>query len=246
MRRRAQNLSDGRLPLWRHGRTWIFGYRFAIEWLLPGKALGVSIDLGGFSIRTPLASLYVSSTRRESFGARELSIYWNDGCLWICHPFERDGGLEVRSSDPWWKKAICLHVVDWLIGRARYEDVKELPFEAIVPMPEGSYKAIATPSRATWRRRWYWPDRVRDSVWLEIPGGIPHSGKGENSWDCGDDGLYGIGGDTIEDAIANAVRTSLRNRRRYGNDSKGTGAKPLRVVNGSRFAARRSKGVVGS
>jgi len=239
---RAQNLSDGRLPLWRHGRTWVLRNRISIEWVIPGKRLGVGVGSGGFSIRTPIASLYVSSTRSELFRRRELDVYWNDGCLWICHPFERSGGWETRSSDPWWRNAICLHVVDWLIGKPRYEEIKGEPFAVFVPMPEGSYKALATPSRAIWRRRWYWPEQVRESVWLKIPGGIPHSGKGENSWDCGDDGLCGIGGDTLEDAVANAVRSSLKSRGRYGHDSKGTGRAPLAVMNGERFERDLAEG----
>lgn len=235
---RAQNLTDGRLPLWRHGRTWVFHSRVSIEWVIPGKKLGVGIGTGGFSVRTPIASLYVSVTRREMFSVREFDVYWHGGCLWITHPFERSGGWESRSSDPWWRKAICFHVVDWLIGKARYEETKGAPFEAIVPMPEGSYKVIATPSRATWRRRWYWPTLVRDSVWLDIPGGIPHSGKGENSWDCGDDGLCGIGGATVDLAIGNAVSSALKSRRRHGTDSKGTGREPLLVLNQALYDRR--------
>jgi hypothetical protein len=71
---------------------------------------------------------------------------------------------------------------------------------------------------------------VRDGVKLDIPGGIPHNGKGENSWDCGDDGLWGCGGDTVEEAIGHAVSSVLRSRRRYGHDSHGTGREPVHVV----------------
>jgi hypothetical protein len=51
---------------------------------------------------------------------------------------------------------------------------------------------------------------------LDIPGGIPHEGKGENSWDCGMDGLFGCSGATVAEAIANAVRHTQRDRERYG------------------------------
>lgn len=96
--------------------------------------------------------------------------------------------------------------------------------ETVVPMPEGSYPA-------TWgvkvyeRRHVRFPGTLRDhfapptsrpSVWLDIPGGIPHWGKGENSWDCGMNGLFGTSGDTVEDAIANAVRSTMRDRNRFG------------------------------
>lgn len=44
-------------------------------------------------------------------------------------------------------------------------------------------------------------------------------GKGENSWDCGEDGLYGCGseGSSLEDAITKTVSIVLRNRRKYGH-----------------------------
>lgn len=232
---RVQNLTDGRLPTWRYGRTW--WWKWEICWKAPGERIGASIRWLGFSIRAFLFELYVSPRRRSSLG-RELDVYWMDGCLWIHHPFERDGGMEWRSTDPWWRKAVCLHVVDWLIGRPKYSERRSQEFVTYIPMPEGCYLATATPSRCEWRRRWYWPTRVVDSVWLEIRGGgIPHSGKGENSWDCGDDGLCGIGGTSLEDAIANAVKSALLDRRRYGHDSRRTGSVPSIVVNEPKEAA---------
>jgi hypothetical protein len=201
-----------------------------IEWVLGGSnhKIGFSFGRRGFSVQMLVASLYVSRTNLDPFGP-EFGLRWGDGCLWINHPFERR--METRSADPWWRKVICLHVLDWLIGRPIYSEEKGVSERVFVPMPEGCYAAWATPSVTRCRRRWYWPDRVRNSVWLEIPGAIPHSGKGENSWDCGDDGLYGCGGDTAEDAIAHAVRSVLRARRRYGLDSEGTGRKPVLVLN---------------
>ncbi len=144
--------------------------------------------------------------------------------------------MEWRRDDPWWRKDIVLHVVDWLIGRARCTTTKGEPSRVVIPMPEGSYLANATTESRVWRRRWYWPDRRHDSVWIDIPGGIPHSGKGENSWDCGDDGLFGTGGDTLEEAIANVVRSVLKSRRRYGHDSKATGRTPSVILNEKQYA----------
>lgn len=240
---RTQNLSDGKLPLWRHGRAWFGSWRlrwqWEIEWVVPAKRrFGFSLGAFCFSVQLVLFELYVHRTSGYSMGRRELSVYWLDGCLWISHPFERL--MELRSSDPWWKKVICLHVIDWLLGHQTCEKSEGDPFQVAIPMPEGCYLAMATPERFVWRRRFYVPDKVRESVWLKIPGGIPSSGKGENSWDCGDDGLCGIGGEDLEDAIANAVRSSLKERRRYGHDSKGTGRAPAIVLNGERFAAERA------
>lgn len=226
MRRHVQNLSDGRFATWRYGRGWLG--RWHAEWFAfkPSGLLSISVWWFGFSIYLRWFGLYMSFGEK----GRDWSVSWHDGCLWLDHPWVRE--MEWRSDDLWWKKTIVLHVVEWLIGRSRCETVKGSPSETFIPMPEGCYRATATPETRTWRRRWYWPERRRDSVWLDIPGGIPRNGKGDNSWDCGDDGLFGCGGDTLEDAIAHAVRSSLRDRRRYGHDSKGTGREPVIVLNG--------------
>lgn len=49
---------------------------------------------------------------------------------------------------------------------------------------------------------------------------VPFPGKGENSWDCGEDAIMGAGADepTPEAAVASVVKSALRNRRRYGGE----------------------------
>lgn len=231
-----QNLTDGELPLWRHGRAWLGPLAWEWGFFRRASSLGVSLGSRSFSIRVPwLISLYVHARDDDAFSRREFEIRVNDDCVWISHPWVRQ--MEWRSDDPWWRKDIVLHVVDWLIGKARYEDVKGQPFRVVVPMPEGCYYAQATPSTSTWTRRWYWPKKTRKSVSLHIPGGIGHSGKGENSWDCGDDGLWGCGGDDVYAAIARAVESVLHSRRRYGFDSKDTGREPTTVLNADRYEA---------
>lgn len=98
--------------------------------------------------------------------------------------------------------------------------------EIMVPMPEGNYPASVTLERSTWgRKRWPWGRKVQYSTDLEIPGGIPHPGKGENSWDCGDDGLYSIyapvrqGVQGLGDpqlAAIDAAQSVLMSRVKYG------------------------------
>lgn len=224
MRWHTQNLSDGRQATWRHGRGW-YG-PLHVEW---GAFHATGLILAGvwwtgFRVYLGWFSLYVGFGDGERERGR-WQVSWSDGTLRLSHPWER--WMEWRSADPWWKKDISLPIVDWLIGRSRCETRMGERREVVVPMPEGSYRAIAQHETRIWRRHWYWPERRRDSVTLDIPDGIPHAGKGENSWDCGGDGLFGCGGDTVEDAIANAVRSVLRSRRRYGHDSKETGRTPL-------------------
>lgn len=226
MRYHHQNLTDGRLPLWRYGRAW-WG-KWNAEWSCFRDPYGlrqVAAFRWGFSLYMPYFGLHISRGERGA----DWCLSWRDGGLHISHPWVRQ--MEWRSAGPWWKKDITLPIADWLIGRARIEKIDGERREVIVPMPEGSYRATAQHCVYETRRRWYWPVDRRPSVWLNIPGGIPCSGKGENSWDCGDDGLFGCGGDTEEEAIAHAVRSSLRDRRRQGYDSKGTGRTPAIVLN---------------
>ena len=229
-----QNLTDGRLPLWRHGRLW-WG-RLHVEWSMFRRVgmWSATLRRRGFTAYAGWFGLHVQFSRHESAGAILFGVSAWDGLIEIEHPWVRENDWCRR--DPWWRRSVRLRVCDWLLGPVRYESSKGEPFEVFVPMPEGSYRATATPKTAVWRRR-FGIRKQHDEVWLDIPGGIPFSGKGENSWDCGDDGLWGIGGDTVEDAIANAVRSALRSRGRYGHDSKRTGEQPAIVLNPAKEAS---------
>lgn len=129
---------------------------------------------------------------------------------------------EWSRSDPWWMQWSLTTTT--LLGRTRGETVEGASGVAMVPLPEGNY--LATWTERTYINRYVrFPgtllDRIKgprqhSSVDLNIDGGIPHEGKGENSWDCGMDGLFGCSGRTLEDAIGNAVRHTLRDRERYG------------------------------
>lgn len=126
--------------------------------------------------------------------------------------------------------------------RAGYVDLRRLAFgpttverlnaeegTCVVPMPEANYPA-------TWRRetmRWTHTKllgHLRDSIMghktathVEITPGkpVPVPGKGENSWDCGDDAIHSISapGHSIEAAIGRLVGSALITRQRYGGQA---------------------------
>jgi hypothetical protein len=145
---------------------------------------------------------------------RECKVSIHDWKIWVT-PWGRK--MEWHTRDPWWVRGFTIEPAK-LLGQQVADSRIVGRQDVIVPMPEGTYKATATTEE--WiRGRRFWFKRRSSSVWLEIPKGIPHAGKGENSWDCGDDGLFGIGGDTVEDAIGRAVASVLRDRRRYGHAS---------------------------
>lgn len=126
------------------------------------------------------------------------------------------------SSDPCWMSGSV--TPNTFFGKNDGSKTVEDSGATQIPMPEGNY--LATWERVRYETRYTGRlGKVRDAVfgprshvsyWLDIPGGIPVEGKGENSWDCGMDGIFGTGGRSLEDAIGNAVRSVMRDRKRYG------------------------------
>lgn len=235
---RTQNLSYDKYPTWQEGRGW-WG-RFSAEWAVFRSNLGPRLSIGkcGFSIGLFKSYLFFSWVK-DTWHAPEWGIRWNDGAIWISTPWERP--MAWLASDPWYKKMLVLRVREWFTGRQKYSKEVLEQREVLIPLPEGCYRAVARHERATRKWRWYVPMHVHDDWWLEIPGGIPFAGKGENSWDCGDDGLFGCGGDTLPEAIGRAVSSVLEERKRHGHDSKGTGREPLKVVNQDKFVLEFSQ-----
>jgi hypothetical protein len=228
-----QNLTDGRLPLWRYGRAW-WG---ALHW---GWYCFHRTDLLLLSVRRWGFSVYLRGLFGFHFGVKDedsdergrWQVSWSDGSLRLEHPWCRQDGWDSR--DPWWRNAIRLRFSDWIFGKWSYGGRVIETRDVLIPMPEGCYRAVAKHEIATWRRRFGIVWRRRDSWNIDIPGGIPFSGKGENSWDCGDDGLFGLGGGisvTLEERIGEIVASVLKSRSRHGHDAAGTGRVPLRIVN---------------
>lgn len=95
-----------------------------------------------------------------------------------------------------------------------------LSISVMIPMPEGDYPAFLRIQRTVrGRKRWPLGRKVGYATDLEVPGGIPFPGKGESSYDCDDDGLYGQSapGQDVEAAIVKAVSSVLTSRARYGS-----------------------------
>ena len=174
----------------------------------------------------------------RSYGVR---LFPHDGCYFRAEWDAREG--ESSRNQPWWREISLTKYKIW--GRTASEKIVEDSGACAIPMPEGTYPATWEKSRYEQRHvRWpgTWLDRVKsmDSKATfsidEIPGGIPNWGKGESSWDCGMDGLFGISGGfrTLEAAIGGAVESALRNRRRYGGPNNLP--KPMTVTEAEEWA----------
>lgn len=154
----------------------------------------------------------------RAYEQRETGVYMH---AWSLHVFVWADRNSWSRDDPKWKQ-FSINFPDLVLGRTKHAAVELIPErEVLIPLPEGQYRALVKLERDTWKRtRWpWWPlKRTRESYDFNIPDGIPFPGKGENSWDCGDDGLFGCGhsGGTEADAIGYVVAIVLRNRARYG------------------------------
>lgn len=120
---------------------------------------------------------------------------------------------------PGWHLTLAPEPLDWIFGRKDCVTTKGEPEPVIVPMPEGNYPGMARQETRVWKRkRWPWPSMVRSGWWIDMQVGVPTPGKGENSWDIDDDAIYGTGGSTRAEAIANVTAAALRQRERYAGD----------------------------
>ena len=110
-------------------------------------------------------------------------------------------------------------VARWIFGRVEYHcreiERKPVGFDLDGKKYEATWKLER---RSRTRSRWPWEYSVRYSSNIEIEDPPRVSGKGENSWDCGDDAIYGFGSASLSpaSAVGEYVKAVLENRERYG------------------------------
>lgn len=194
-----------------------------IEWVSLSGDLRFSFGIGdeskwGFTLGLILFTLYFHWDG-HSLRDREFSIYFYNKSLWIYLWHDPMGGW--WSKDKWYKKGIVIHFDDLFLGKSKYSSEVMETKNVLIPMPEGSYKATINMELCTWKRkRWFAQKLLRADIKLESP--IPYMGKGENSWDCGEDGMYGLSccANSIENAISKCVESAMESRRKYGTPER--------------------------
>jgi hypothetical protein len=136
----------------------------------------------------------------------------------------------VKPKEVWPTDAMLRNGIRWrwdpkvkdrLLGRREYSTVELEKIQTSVSLPEGQYPAEVTIIEERWQReRMPWPSRVKRASHIEMGVPIPVPGKGENSWDCGDDGIYATGSSspTVSGAVSSMVASVLRTRERYAGD----------------------------
>lgn len=151
----------------------------------------------------------------ENYEDRELSISLHDNSVfWNLWTPSMEWSREKHG-----RRQGAFHPVDFIFGRTKYSEIPILEVEAEVPMPEAVYPSMVKLVEAQWRRpRWpfVWRRILRAEITPKTP--IPSPGKGENSWDCGEDATHSLTctASTVEEAVGKMVQSVMRSRLRYG------------------------------
>lgn len=226
MRFHWQNLNEDRFGnvkgsgFW-HGRAWLGRWR--AEWKIPCRHAGISFDVDDegatFHLGLLLFSVYLSWEGLRRYPGREFKVYFMDGGLWFALWSDP---MQSCRDDPWYRRMHVFRPLDLLLGRRQYSSDPYETRDVLIPMPEGAYPATVTMSRDTWKRPRSPFRRTVVRADIKCERGIPFEGKGENSWDCGEDAAHGLctPAENVEDAIGKMVATVMRDRRRYGTPER--------------------------
>lgn len=168
---------------------------------------------------------------------REYGFYFHDWAfVWSFHAKV----MESSSKDPWWMHAY-IHLDEILFGKweTLQDDMTQTENEFFsIGDKEFKMDSIKWNRRRRFRR--FIPYSLFHHTWYSVQMDIKdpplHSGKGENSWDCGDDGSYGLSApwtgttptwmnknEITKQAIALYVDSVNKTAKRYGGSSSERG-----------------------
>jgi len=117
---------------------------------------------------------------------------------------------------------IRLRLRDLILGHKHYEKTEVRTETVLIPLDGREYEGVWTLTRETWKRpRWPFKSHERVGSWIDVEHPPAFSGKGENSWDCDDDGIFGSGSKALTPAgaVGDYVKSVLQSRERYGEPS---------------------------
>lgn len=187
-----------------------FGWHLAVPYLL---SVWFHVD-DGWAERAASWLL-----RNAHYADRETSIRVHDWAIWW-NVWRDDSSWD--SSVPRWRNG-SFHFLDFVLGRSEYTQRMLYDLDVKIPLPERAYNARLKMIECTWKRPRWFPKRVvcGDIDCHNDP--IPHPGKGESEWDCGEDALHSMSTGstgrietTVEESVAAVVKYVLGRRRRYG------------------------------
>jgi hypothetical protein len=212
----------GRLSLHfpRRGRS---DLSLLFEWNILSKSCHASVTREenelSFSAALPPVSLHFGieglSFKDSKYGCKTLSLSVHHWAFWWNLWCDRDSWS--LATHPRWRYN-NINFPDLFLGDVKHTKVMLSKHEVVIPMPEGAYPATVQMYMGIWKRPRWFAKRITKAE-VEVPQGIPFEGKGENSWDIGEDRTYTISGpaETLEAAITMMIESVLRDRRRYSN-----------------------------
>ena len=235
MRFRTHLINDNDIDKYKKGSAFWQGrwyltvgrFEFQVSWnfkstfcMLEFEYGGHDVEDFGFSIGLPPVALWFHITgilpkkwrnwhwpRATGLRIHNWSIWWN---FW-------NDDSQSSSTDKWYRTS-SFDIPDFFLGRNKYQE-KTLEIVPVkVPLPERVYDGTCKIFESTWKRsRWPFKKRMIRTD-LEVKEGLPIMGKGENSWDCGEDAIYSstTPSKTAEQAVGEMVESVLNARRKYG------------------------------
>ena len=213
---------------WNLGR-WAPSYYFEFENAIE-KQFSLGFWLIGMQLYVSLESPKIYKLLKQSPSKilpGRLCLYYYNNALW----FSLWGdSWESNRDDPWWRKMYSFHFDDFFLGKSMYSCTEGVPLFELFEMDGKSYLCKATAQTQTWKRP-RWRASLRKSIKIsfdEQTSNPPEfSGKGENSWDCGDDAIWcsSYNSDCIRGAVDLYKQDVMKNREKYGNPSSLSGSK---------------------
>lgn len=147
---------------------------------------------------------------------RECGFSIHDWTIWL-HVWSKT--MEWCRTDPWYARDLTVNIPDLLLGRSAYTKLNigdPVPF--VVALDDRWYKGTIQAHHQTWKRpRWFRP-RTRIGSTVDMIDPIPIPGKGENSYDCGEDALCGTGSNSTDPRVVSTeiIDSVCKTRLRYG------------------------------
>lgn len=171
-----------------------------------------------YKLASAAAKLWPTCSGEGKYITREISVRVHNWAVWwsVWSPMG-----EWHSKCPKWREG------SWhpLGHHHRQSETEVERRDVVVHMPERGYRGTAVRTLTTWgfERLPRLFDRQMSHVEIKMAEGeqIPFPGKGENSWDCGEDATYSASGParTIEEAVGNLIGSTLERRRRHGGEN---------------------------
>lgn len=230
--------------IWAKHGAWFLnwpGNEFHLEWNIFRKRLGFTIQFSGDGDHALMIAIAIPFIISLWLGFRNCDwLLKLTGTQWYkgksMEDWEREIGFQVFDGAlviyPWinpmnypthGRDIIFFRPDNFLLGRQKYSKYNERSFDVVLAMPEGTYTAKVTLYTAEWKRpRWpRWPlTRRINRANVEVEGGVPIPGKGENSWDMDDDAIYSIGtpAESVDEALEQFRESALRDRKKYAGE----------------------------